>query len=492
MCGIVAYSGIKPYNADKIKLLLTYNSLERGSDALGIYSPSSGVVKKAGDPIDLMSAMIPQNPIDNFFIGHVRAATVGDKSKDENAHPFERGNYIGVMNGTVKVLSHLLSKRNLDAKDYSVDSDAIIAMIAADNNYNCLKEIDGGCAILVVNKEEPSTLTLWRNSERPLFRGNLDGGMYISSIQESLEIIGCTNIKEISAENLYTIKEDSVIKNKIHKKEEVKVVLDPIRWKTIDTDFLEGKCNIELSDLFGRWIRCDAPGYDSSYDYRVDYSNRVKLDNWYLCTGYSKTSNSIIVKVNNIDREIVITAFDKKSAFHRHGSPVKIMVDLFCNKQQIASIGDIMYFYGYAETKHKYLLYKNGPNDKYVQGETPFAVDNDCFRSLTSSELYEHSVNKNNLKIEFPEDSKENTKTESKPTDVEEEEEDDSIFIDKDSLAFFYESFNQAIDDFQKSNNIQDNFNSNYCLVNVVDLKYMLKTLKDELDDFILLTELNT
>ena len=75
MCGILGWSGKTNFNKDKIKLLYTYNSLKRGEDALGMYSPLNGVFKKSGNPISIIPKMEIKE--DNYFIGHVRAATVG-------------------------------------------------------------------------------------------------------------------------------------------------------------------------------------------------------------------------------------------------------------------------------------------------------------------------------------------------------------------------------------------------------------------------------
>jgi len=42
MCGQLGYSGTKPFDIEKIKLLTLWNSLERGEDATGFYSPLNG------------------------------------------------------------------------------------------------------------------------------------------------------------------------------------------------------------------------------------------------------------------------------------------------------------------------------------------------------------------------------------------------------------------------------------------------------------------
>src|ERR1017187_8021224 len=184
MCGIVGYSSKDNFNLDKIKLLLTYNSLKRGEDALGIFSPINGLKKEAGLPVELIPKFNLQE--DDYLIAHVRAHSSGGKL-DQHAHPFQHkidiekyeGTITGVMNGTIENIWSLVRKHGLKSTDYSVDSDGLFAILAKNNSFSSLSEIKGGCAILINDSRFPNTLYVYRNADRPLFRGNIENSMYI-------------------------------------------------------------------------------------------------------------------------------------------------------------------------------------------------------------------------------------------------------------------------------------------------------------------------
>lgn len=115
-------------------------------------------------------------------------------------------------NGTLKNHWDLLKKYELEYIDYNVDSDVIAGCIEKDNSFDVLKLINGPAALLIIDKTNPKTLYAFRNSERPLYKGFIDGNMYISSVKETLELINCNAIKEFKEDYLYVIEEGSVIK----------------------------------------------------------------------------------------------------------------------------------------------------------------------------------------------------------------------------------------------------------------------------------------
>lgn len=204
MCGQLGYSGTKPFDFEKIKLLILWNSLERGEDATGLYSPLNGHRKSLLKGSTVVSndefKLIP----DTILMAHVRAKTIG-LNTIENTHPFKRGDWYLQHNGTLKNHWDLSHKYELSSMDYSVDSDIICGAISKENNFNPLREIDGPAAIIIHKTTTPDKLYVFRNAERPLFRGIIDGCMYMSSIKESLEYIGCGGIKEFKTDTLYTI-----------------------------------------------------------------------------------------------------------------------------------------------------------------------------------------------------------------------------------------------------------------------------------------------
>lgn len=313
MCGIAAYSGKGNFNLDKIKLLLTYNTLERGDDSLGFYSPNNGLYKKAGKPVDL----IPKSNIkeDNYFIGHVRAGTVGAKT-DKNAHPFQFEELIGVMNGTTTNHWALTVKYGLKPVDYNVDSEAIFAIIQNQKNFKVLGELAGGCAIVVADTKNPNILYAYRNNDRPLYRGNLNDGMYISSIKESLEIIGCEKVQEFKPNSVYTIINGEVTNN-------TSIKIDTYNVKS-EVD-ISGKVKVSYNQIenkmfVNRYVRFDSPNWSPAY--LVDGFEDGK---WYFCRDYVKANLYEICVKNNKNKIITLSqrAFSMMLSFPVEGDPMK-------------------------------------------------------------------------------------------------------------------------------------------------------------------------
>lgn len=210
MCGITGFSGIKgsSFNVDKMKLLFLHNQ-ERGKDSIGFYTPEKGVFKELGKPEDQMVKSSFDLPASNLFIGHVRQASIGLATL-ANAHPFQYGNIVLLMNGTFHNYFTLAMEYDLVPRDYDVDTQVLAAIINKTQSKEVLSKINGGCAILYVNTNN-NRLYCYRNLERPLFRGTIDGNMYISSIENSLKLIGCINVKPFKENYLYEIEDGKIL-----------------------------------------------------------------------------------------------------------------------------------------------------------------------------------------------------------------------------------------------------------------------------------------
>ena len=212
MCGLIGFSGKNNYHTKTLQMLIIWNSLERGEDSTGIYTPNNGSIKKLTKGSHFV--LYPENHFkpDNLFIGHVRASTVGAKSVD-NAHPFERENYVLAHNGTLQNYTDLAKKYDIDGT-HTVDSDIVACCIAKQKNIpQIIQEIKGAAAFLIHDKDNPNILYAFTNGERPLFRGsNSTNDMYISSLAEPLFFANLTKIKEFKPNVLYTIV-DGEIKN---------------------------------------------------------------------------------------------------------------------------------------------------------------------------------------------------------------------------------------------------------------------------------------
>lgn len=236
MCGIVGFSSKSTLNPDKILYLMYQNSIERGRHSTGFYTPLTGVKKDAKVPEDFFC----ENPIPitNTFIGHVRQATVGAKTK-KNAHPFEYENIVGVHNGTLDNMYQMLRDRKVVNTGIDVDSQAIYKLLDEDSceikpTWDTLSEFDGAAALLFQDKRYPKSIYAYRNNDRTLYYGFIDKSMYISSIGKSLEIIGCKQISLFDALHLYRI-EEGQIKSRIYHKEYVKPKVIQYHKKTEHT-----------------------------------------------------------------------------------------------------------------------------------------------------------------------------------------------------------------------------------------------------------------
>jgi len=202
MCGLIGFSGKTNFNKEKINLLMLWNSFERGKDATGIYTPKNGLIKHAKPATDFLVNKPFEE--DTLLIAHVRAKTIG-VNNDKNAHPFNEENVVLAHNGTLKNHYDLLRKYDLKYADYDVDSHIICGIMAKEKNFKVLTEIEGAAAMLMHDKDNPKIMYVFRNGDRELYKGYYDGNLYISSIKNSLVLIGCSNVKEFKENYLYTI-----------------------------------------------------------------------------------------------------------------------------------------------------------------------------------------------------------------------------------------------------------------------------------------------
>lgn len=257
-CGLTAFSGSSEnkMSVDKMTLLLFYNQ-DRGKDSLGYYTPETGVLKELGKPEDLMGKPSFKLPITSTFIGHVRHATVGDVNKD-NAHPFEYGNIVLAMNGTLSNHWQLATEYGWKISDFNVDSQVLAAIINKTQSKEVLSKIYGGCAIVYCDTSN-NKMYAYRNNQRPLFRGSIDGSMYISSIESSLKLIGCNSIKEFKENYLYEIVDGKITSQyniPVPKTKAIdfsKIMTDSLGYDYHPMSIYE----LTIQELFGMWLTPD-------------------------------------------------------------------------------------------------------------------------------------------------------------------------------------------------------------------------------------------
>jgi len=205
-CGLVGFCG--PTKPDRLKLfMLGVLNVSRGKNSCGIFMNN-----KVGYGIGLESEFqdfISNRPLpewdtyeNNTAIIHTRQSSVGAITL-ENAHPFVFLNdpedtqiaFAGAHNGTIKNWKELLEEQNIEPALFNVDSEAVLFSIFSSKNFKILSKYKGAASMLFTFTEEPNTLYAFRGAagnkeERPLFYTKHEEGVYFSSIESSLSLIG--------------------------------------------------------------------------------------------------------------------------------------------------------------------------------------------------------------------------------------------------------------------------------------------------------------
>lgn len=302
-CGIVGFSSKDgKYDLLKIKFLLYWNSIERGTDSTGIYIPEVGILK---DNIraeyfindkEQMDLLVPSDTL----LAHVRAKTLGANTV-ENAHPFHYGRIIGLHNGTLKNHLKLCKDYDFDTKDYAVDSQVLISAMNRNfeqfegiHRFKVLEEYEGAAALLFYDEWEDSIYAC-HDKERPLYYGYINDDMYISSIKDSLEVIGCEKVISFPINTVHKIKAGEIVET-FKYTPHVEVVLDKTLMIGTFSDLVRNKeGKITLPDnckgliaslargymLKGFWLYVDSAANCEGFSY----------GRWYYCKDYVTGSN---------------------------------------------------------------------------------------------------------------------------------------------------------------------------------------------------------
>jgi hypothetical protein len=332
MCGLIGFSGKTNSNVTFLKLLLVWNSLERGQDSTGIYSPINGLHKSLVKGSHYVLYDDNNFNPDKLFIGHVRAATVGAKEL-ANAHPFERGNYILAHNGTLRNHYPLLRKYELGyGNNYNVDSDILTGCInKADSIINVVQQIDGAAALIIYDKRKENTMYVFKNTERPLFRAtDSKGNMYISSIEEPLHFLNLTKIKAFKDNTLYTIVNGEIVDNK-------KIKNTPYA-EPVTTTYNNGLKS--LDNYKNVWVRgtTTVTIKRDGGEFKIDKYNYFKLYETDPCD-----LNNVLVSMNNGITKISISKsyINKDDLITKENEHIYLKEDLYDAAELIAKAGEI-------------------------------------------------------------------------------------------------------------------------------------------------------
>lgn len=143
-------------------------------------------------------------------VGHVRAATAGKISTD-NAHPFTTksradGSYImGVHNGSLNYW-----KFDPNAKDYDVDSEWALNLIA-EEGADAFESIEGSFSFVWWDSRHPDALFFARNDQRPMFLLRSADGKSILGASEAGMLSWLADRSSLNVEtDVYTTEPDKM------------------------------------------------------------------------------------------------------------------------------------------------------------------------------------------------------------------------------------------------------------------------------------------
>lgn len=205
MCGLVGLYARHSTSDNHVKLLnqLLWLDQMRGEHATGIakvdLAKNTVAVHKAA--VSATDFLAQQETKDFFskdrgrvWIGHNRFATMGDKTDNNNAHPFTYKHITMAHNGTVD----RWTLKNLDGFDEcKVDSEMVCRTIAEKGAQEAVTKYLSGAFALVWYDSEERSLNFIRNEQRPLYLATLsDNTLVWASDDAYLDFVITGNLKQ--------------------------------------------------------------------------------------------------------------------------------------------------------------------------------------------------------------------------------------------------------------------------------------------------------
>lgn len=324
-CGLIGFSGKNPVNLQAIFFLMWHNAETRGKHATGIYTPNTGLIKKSEEALKFIKDDTVRNRIkaDNVLIAHVRKATVGGIYEVGNAHPFEYENLVVQHNGTLDNYKELAKKYNLPENSWKTDSQVLGSILSMNHKNNepfkVLGEYEGAAAFVIYDKDT-GVLYAGHDEERPLYYGYIGEDMYISSINTSLEIIGCKDITSFKEFVIHTIKDGKIIKTQPYTKKSKTVTSGIKRLVASLQDLFIFNNNGEAKYFFNEDNKFTGIPYGASIKYLLGYWIRPQCKiNGSLTSEIAKLSPDKFYKVEEIIDQnsfyVIDDNNDKKKAF---------------------------------------------------------------------------------------------------------------------------------------------------------------------------------
>ncbi len=224
-CGIFGFSGSRPVDLTKLRWLAAENQI-RGIDSTGVFGNHLFKEKGPAKVVMLMPGFVAATKGAHTIQGHTRSASAGFAVTKENAHPFHYGykdrnddekwsaEVVGAHNGFIIPEMLRYHEESLGFKKYfSVDSQLIFAALAKTGDVNTISQLEGGMAIsFQILSHNPNRLYLYKREQtRPLFIGEASDGLYYSSLEDSLQYIGCRSTWELNPNQLYTLEGGEII-----------------------------------------------------------------------------------------------------------------------------------------------------------------------------------------------------------------------------------------------------------------------------------------
>lgn len=407
MCGIVGFSSKSKSNTDKLALLMYHNSVSRGTDNTGFYTPEEGIKKNNIKAEDFLL----ENPIpkSNVFIGHVRRSSVGGKLA-ECSHPFEEENLILVHNGTLTSYIALATKHSIQHQSYKVDSQVLAKVLDKNSKedviiYSGLSEFEGAAAILFADKRDKNSLFAYTNGDRPLFYGMIEQSIYISSTEESLKLIQAIDIKPFEDNFLYQLKFGKIVSKVFYAKKIVTNVSSRYNLYQGEEDYWEDlratstmknigaikfKDTEEAKNLVGKspnvdeyddkWILCKI-SYNNIYG--KNNSANIKKDKWYLCNDVSENNFDIMLEKDETNTAVTVNKylFDQKYLDFRNYGVMMEDVKKASDKSVILfKKGDIVETPDYKKSNKTVGVYHESEEQIYY-------VPTTAIRTVTNEEL---------------------------------------------------------------------------------------------------------